>query len=152
MADIAKAVFRISVPDSLQHCTGNKAVVLRACEAFWRGDIEAGLGYMTDDATMFVPGAMKTSGLYQGKDAVRTIRQMTTQTIFREADLEIVGLYSDDDTVVLELLTKAVLTSGHAYDQQGCSVWKIRDGKICAVREYIDTQKAMAVNATLERR
>jgi ketosteroid isomerase-like protein len=141
-----KTNWDVAIPASAEHLTGNKKLVFDTWRAFWRGDVETGLANMTDDVSWFIPGAMKTSGLKDGKDAVRAFRQGNLN-IFRENHHTVVGVYGDGNTVILELSAKAVLTNGQPYENAGVTVWEIEDGKIRRVREYVDTHKAMAVNA-----
>ena len=79
----------------------NKKLVHEAWEAFWRGDIEAGLACFADDATWTVPGLMKTSGVKRGKDEIRRFREGILN-IFSELDRRLVGLYASGDFVILE--------------------------------------------------
>jgi len=137
---------RVTIPDAAQNLTGNKKLVFDTWVLFWRGDVEGGLANMTDDVTWMVPGAMKTSGLKNGKDAVRKFRQNNLK-IFTDIQTKVVGIYQDGNTVVMEMSSEATLWNGEPYENAGITVWEIERGKIRHVREYVDTQKAMAVNA-----
>jgi ketosteroid isomerase-like protein len=123
----------------------NKKLVRDAWEAFWRGDIEAGLACFADDAAWTVPGLMKTSGVKRGKDEIRRFRKGILD-IFSELERRLVGLYASGDFVILESAVTGRLKNGKTYENAACSVWEIRDGKIREVREYLDTAKAQAVN------
>jgi ketosteroid isomerase-like protein len=154
-SDIAKAfdhlVVDVSIPEAAQHVSGNKKLVLDTWQAFHRGDVEAGLANMTQDVTWFAPGSGKLSGLKDGKDAVRRFR-LGLRMPFAELHLNMRGLYADGDTVVMELSSRGRLSNGQPYENAGVTVWEIRDGKIAHVREYADTQKALALTAALEHR
>jgi ketosteroid isomerase-like protein len=124
----------------------NKRIVKETWDAFWRGDIEAGVANMSDDITWLAPGSNKMSGLKVGKDAIRQFR-FTELGVFRDLQRNVLGLYGDGDTVILEVKAEGHLRNGEPYENAGCVVWQLRDGKIAHVRQYVDTQKAMALNA-----
>jgi ketosteroid isomerase-like protein len=104
---------------------------------------------MADDVTWFIPGNMKTSGLKRGKAEVGKFRHNNLD-IFLELQRNVVGLYAEGATVVLEVAASGRLKNGKAYENAGCVVWEIENGKIQRVREYIDTAKAAAINAVSE--
>jgi ketosteroid isomerase-like protein len=100
---------------------------------------------MSDDVTWLIPGNMKTSGVKRGKADVGRFRRQNLD-IFAELKREIVGLYADGGTVILEVAASGRLKNGKAYENAGCVVWEIENGKIQRVREYLDTAKAEAIN------
>jgi hypothetical protein len=55
------------------------------------------------------------------------------------------GAIADGDKVALEAESYGELTNGRVYNQHYSFVIELRGGKICAVREYLDTQHAYAV-------
>jgi uncharacterized protein len=123
----------------------NKALVLDTWKALWRGDVDAGVANMSEDVTWTLPGAMSTSGVKRGQAEVARLRRQNLD-VFVELDRKIVGVYADGNTVVIEAEAKGRLKNGKVYDNAGCSVWDIKDGKICSVREYVDTVKAAALS------
>jgi ketosteroid isomerase-like protein len=124
----------------------NKKLVKDTWDAFWRGDIEAGLENMSEDVTWLTPGTMKLSGLRKGKDAIRQFR-FTELDLFLELNRTVVGLYGEGNTVILEVKAKGRLRNGEPYENAGCVVWELENDKIVRVRQYVDTQKALAINA-----
>jgi ketosteroid isomerase-like protein len=138
----------VTIPESAQGLTGDKKLVFDTWVAFWRGDVERGLANMTDDVTWLVPGSMKTSGLKDGKDAVRKFRH-NNLSLFSEIHTKVVGIYSDGNTVVMEMSSTAKLKNGQPYENAGITVWDMENGKIKRVREYVDTYKAAALNAMI---
>jgi ketosteroid isomerase-like protein len=144
-----RTLWDVQIPKSAQDLTGNKKLVFDTWQAFWRGDIEAGLANMADDVTWLIPGKMKTSGLVEGKDNLRKFRHSNLH-IFRESHHTVVGIYGDGNTVVMEMSAKAVLRNGQPYENAGVTVWQIENDKIKHVREYVDTYKAMAIEAVIK--
>jgi ketosteroid isomerase-like protein len=124
----------------------NKKLVKDTWDAFWRGNIEAGVANMADDIAWFTPGAMAMSGWKRGKDEIRKFR-FTELDIFLELNRNVIGLYGDGNTVILEVKAEGRLKNGEPYENAGCVVWEIENGKIARVRQYVDTYKAMAINA-----
>jgi uncharacterized protein len=143
-------VFNILVAGHLQAVGGNKRLVLATAQALWGGEIEAGLANMADDVTFSIPGAMRTSGLHRGKQAVRELHQSISSVLFRDMQVSVTGLYGDGDAVIMEMTTHGHLRKGELYEQVGCSVWIVKEAKIHEVREYLDTHKAMAVNTSFD--
>lgn len=127
----------------------NKQLVMATWLAFWRGDIEEGVANMTDDIQWFTPGSNPLCGWKRGKDAIRAFR-FGELDIFEELNREIIGLYGDGDTVVMESQAVGRLSNGAPYDNAACVVWQIRDGKIHSVRQYVDTEKAAAISALIK--
>jgi ketosteroid isomerase-like protein len=122
----------------------NVALVLQTWEAFWRGDIEAGLANLHADATWLVPGAMPASGLKRGHAEIAAFRRGNIST-FAKIERQVRAIHSAENFVAIESIANGVLHDGRAYENAGCVIWELRDGKIAHVREYIDTHKAMAI-------
>jgi len=55
------------------------------------------------------------------------------------------GLIAEGDKVAAEVQSSGDLQNGRQYRQQYHFVLEFRDGKIAAVREYLDTQHAYEV-------
>ena len=127
----------------------NKALVIETWQAFWRGDIDAGIDNLADDATWYVPGTNSMSGLKTGKENIRKFR-FSGRSVFAELRRDIVGLYGDGDIVVMEAHAEGTLKNGAPYTNDGCVVWELKDGKVIHVREYVDTLKAVAIDALAE--
>jgi ketosteroid isomerase-like protein len=52
---------------------------------------------------------------------------------------------AEGDRVALEVTSSGDLKNGRLYRQEYHFLMEFRDGRICAVREYLDTQHAHAV-------
>jgi ketosteroid isomerase-like protein len=59
--------------------------------------------------------------------------------------LTVKGAVAEGDKVALEVESEGELTNGNVYRQQYHFLLELRDGKISAVREYLDTQHVHAV-------
>ncbi|HVF61654.1 MAG TPA: nuclear transport factor 2 family protein [Thermoanaerobaculia bacterium] len=58
--------------------------------------------------------------------------------------LAVKGLLAEGDKVAVEVEGHGTLRDGRRYDQEYHFVMTLRDGKIAAVREYLDTQQVYA--------
>ena len=128
----------------------NKKIVKDTWDAFWRGDIDAGVANMSDDIEWFAPGANAMSGVKRGKDEIRKFR-FTELNVFLELKRTVIGLYGDGNTVIMEAKAEGKLANGDPYDNAACVIWVIENGKVVRVRQYADTQKAMAINKVLNK-
>ena len=61
--------------------------------------------------------------------------------------LEITSMIADGDQVVLQWTSRARTRDGRPYENGCIGVFTVRDGKICSVREYMDTLYASTVFA-----
>ena len=99
---------------------------------------------MTEDATWLIPGRrdrMPTAGLYTKERIARLFHAMLKQ-LKEGLRMTVLGSIAEGDRVALEVESSGDLKNGRLYRQQYHIVMEFRDGKICAVREYLDTQHA----------
>jgi ketosteroid isomerase-like protein len=124
----------------------NKQVVLDFFAAGERGDIEACLALLADDVSWTNIGTTDFSGTYAGKEAVvddligplfAQLRDGISSTIE--------NLVAQGDVVVVQSSGKARTLDGVPYDNSYCQVMRIREGRICSVKEYFDTELATRV-------
>lgn len=114
--------------------------VRRAVAALVTGDFDGFSALLTDDVTFDVTwSAFRT---FHGRE--RVMRLMTGT--FAQLDpftMTIDELIVDGDTVVeLAHGVGEVSGTGEPYENTYCRVWRFRDGKIAAVREFMDTERA----------
>jgi ketosteroid isomerase-like protein len=118
----------------------NKQVVLDFFEAGARGDMEACFALLADDISWTNIGTTKFSGTYVGK---QEIIEKLLGPLFGQLKAGIVSqieqLTAEDDIVVAQTSGTAETVDGIAYNNSWCQVIRIRDGKIVAVKEYMDT-------------
>ena len=120
----------------------SKAVVREYVTAVLSGDREAVRSLFAEDATWTLQaGDLPISGTYEGRDAI--FDEFLTEALGHyepgSIDLEITGMTAEDDRVVLQWTSRARTTSGRPYENGCIGVFRIRDGRILAVREYMDT-------------
>jgi uncharacterized protein len=122
------------------------AAIKQQAESFFAtlstGDLEALRQLLHHDGSWevmsrFVPGA----GLTQGGDAVIDEFLAPVRGLFAAGDPKVTvqRMFSAGDLVCAETEAKGKLASGKDYDNRYAWVIEIREGKVCHLREYMDT-------------
>jgi uncharacterized protein len=122
----------------------NKATAREFFARFSASDIEGALALMTDDATWFIPGKperMSTAGQYP-KERIRKLFYTMLKQLESGLQLTVKSMVAEGDRVALEAESSGDLKNGRRYRQQYHFLIEFRDGRISAVREYLDTQHA----------
>jgi ketosteroid isomerase-like protein len=122
----------------------NKAVAYDFFARFSASDLAGALAMMSDDATWLIPGKpdrMPTAGLYSKERITRLFHAMLKQ-LQGGLTMTVKGATAEGDRVALEVESQGDLKNGRLYRQHYHFLMAFRDGKICAVREYLDTQHA----------
>jgi len=124
----------------------NKQVVLDFYEAGARGDMDACFALLADDVTWSNIGTTRFSGTYEGKQA---IAENLIGPLFGQLTAGIASrlehMVAEGDTVVAQTAGQAETLDGKPYNNTYCQVFRIRAGRIAAVREYMDTALIDAV-------
>jgi len=112
-----------------------------------RSDVAGALSLMADDAVWRIAGKKELSpaaGDYGKERLGRLFNRMLSQL---ESGLQMTVLRSiaEGDSVALEVESTGDLKNGRRYRQQYHFAIDLRDGRIAAVREYLDTQHAFEV-------
>ncbi len=123
----------------------NKAVAGKLFARFSANDIAGVLDLMTDDATWWIAGKagqIPVSGLHSKEQISRLFYNMASQ-LKDGLKMTIKGLLAEGDQVALEVESYGELKNGRIYQQEYHLLVTLRDGKVCAVREYLDTQHVL---------
>ena len=126
----------------------SRAVVLDYVSALDRGDRAELRGKFTPDATWWPSGDLPTSGTWSGPDGI--IDDFLAAMLGRlDASCPVVRdvrrVIADGDAVAVEWTTRATTRDGRPYENEYAFVFEVRDGLICAVREYLDTARARRI-------
>ena len=116
----------------------NFEIVRAAAAAASRGDLDAWLGYWTDDLDFrAAEGAPDDHGPIKGKDALRAFVQDWLDTFddFKVEPLEVIDAGPDQIVAVLRNTGRAKL-SGVEADLTFAVVYTLCDGKVARGREY----------------
>jgi len=125
----------------------NKQTVTRFLELFSSGAVKETMAMMTDDATWWVAGTMPISGTYtklQFEKLLSGVLDVCTGPI----RIEPRNWTAEGDRIALEAESFVDTRNGRTYNNLYHFKFKVRDGKIASVREYLDTMHANAILCT----
>jgi len=125
----------------------NRKLAADFFDRFTASDIAGALDIMTDDATWWIPGKPDSSpaaGLYEKERLARLFQTMLSR-LQGGLKMTVKSSIAEGNKVALEVQSYGELTNGRIYNQEYHFLMEFRDGKISAVREYLDTQHAYAV-------
>jgi uncharacterized protein len=120
----------------------SSTVLRRYVAAVEAGDQQAVRELFTEDATWRLDaGTLPTSGTWEGRDQIMDGFFATAMSHYEpgSVNLEITAMIADDDVVVLQWTSRARTTHGRPYENGCIGVFTVQDGRIQAVREYMDT-------------
>jgi uncharacterized protein len=126
--------------------TDSRTVIERYVAAVAARDMDTVRGLFAEDATWWLGGELPLSGTWRGRDAILGDFLGSIPRLYRPEtiSLEITSMVVDGDVVALEWTSRALTVAGEDYENQCAGVFTVRDGRIVAVREYMDTQYAAA--------
>lgn len=118
----------------------NKRLVLDFYAAGARGDMDACFAMLADDVVWTNIGSTKFSGTYTGRQqlAEKLLGPLFGQLKAGIAS-EVEQLVAEGDVVVAQTVGTAETRDGTPYNNTYCQVITVRDGRIAAVTEYMDT-------------
>ena len=122
--------------------TDPKTVVTEYFAALQGGDEATVRAAFAPDASWtLAAGDMPALGTWRGRDNIMDGFFATAMSHYESGsiDLEMTALIAEADRVVLQWTSRARMRDGRAYENGCIAVFEIRDGKIQAVREYMDT-------------
>ena len=126
----------------------NKALMQHVFAELANGNGQPFMDALADEARWTVIGSSPWSRTYAGKRAI-TVELM--RPLFRQfADrykARAIRIIAEDDVVVVEARGEATTKSQKSYNQTYCYVFRLADGKVRELTEYLDTD---LVNQVLE--
>ena len=125
----------------------NKQVVLSFFDNFSVGKVEAALALMADNATWWVAGQPDKFALAGTKTKTQLAELLKGLGAAMPKGLRVPpkGLTAEGDWVAVEAKSYGETASGKIYHNSYHFLVEVRDGKIQAVREYLDTMHAKEV-------
>lgn len=124
--------------------TDTRVVVERYVAAVEAGDDAAIRDSFAESATWRLFGDMPMSGTWRGRDTI--VGEFLAGALGRyepgSVRLEITAVVADGDRAAVEWTSRARTLGGEPYENFCVGVFTVRDGKIQAVREYMDTAYA----------
>lgn len=125
----------------------HQQTVTRFLELFSSGAVAETMAMLTDDATWWVAGTMPISGTYS-KAQFEQLLSGVLDTCTGPIRIEPRTWTIDADRVALEAESFVDTRNGRRYNNHYHFLFRVRDGKVASVREYLDTMHANAVLCT----
>jgi len=118
----------------------NRDIVQSWFDLIAKGNAQAAFALFTEDVTYNLKGTTPVSGVYKGMRAI--VEDFFTpwrKQIVGDIVLTVDELIGDGDRVVALARGQAKTIHGVPYDNDYAFVFRLRDGKISEVIEYLDT-------------
>ena len=124
----------------------NKSLVKDFWAKFSSGDHEGALALLTEDATWWVAGNTLLSGTYSKEEFTNLLAGTSSQA---PNGIQVTPglLTAEDNRVSMEATSYGEIANGRTYQNIYHFMIECRDGKISAVREYLDTEHVTATFA-----
>ena len=94
---------------------------------------------LADDVSWWVPPSSPLGGLHEGKAKVLALMGQGVALYDGPLTVTIESLIAEDDRAAAQLVIEGRTAKGEPYRNFYHFAFRTRDGKICAVREYVDT-------------
>jgi len=117
----------------------NKDVAKKFITALGASDIETVKSLMTDDIQATLMGTSVLSGT-RGYDDIVGIGDLFTKITRGGIHFDVISATAEEDRVSMELQGRCELVDGTPYNNQYHWLFRIRDGKVCSMKEYLDTK------------
>jgi ketosteroid isomerase-like protein len=124
----------------------NKQLARDFFARFGVGDVAGALDSLSDDVNWWIcgrPELLPAAGDHTKEQIAGVFQRMSAQ-MPGGLHMTVKGLIAEGDQVAIELQGRGELKNGRVYENQYHLQMTFRDGKICAVREYLDTQHVHA--------
>jgi ketosteroid isomerase-like protein len=119
----------------------NKRLIETIFASIAAGDRAPFVTALADDVTMRVTGRNSWSQTFHGKDALLRDLYGYLATLVAEGRRTIpLRFIADDDHVVVEAVGEMRTKAGVPYDNEYCLVYRLKDGRIVEIREYLDSE------------
>jgi uncharacterized protein len=119
----------------------NKQLIQNMFAELSKGNAEAFLGNMADDVRFTIIGTTKYSGTFNGKQELlsKLLGPLSSQL---EGGLTITpeNFIADGDYVAMQARGKSQTKTGKSYNNTYCQVFRLANGKVKEVVEYLDTE------------
>jgi uncharacterized protein len=118
----------------------NKQLMEKLFAGVARGERELFLEAISDDVTMCVTGQYSWSQTFKGKASLVRDLHGHLRTLLAEPRRTVPFRFiADGDYVVVEAKGDMVTKDGVRYDNDYCLIYRLADGKIVEIREYLDS-------------
>lgn len=119
----------------------NKALIEGMYEALGQDEPERFLGSLSDDVRWTITGNTRFSKTYDGKAAlIAELLEPFMEQLEGHAVITPLRLVAEGDFVVMQSRGQARTVYGKDYNNTYCHVFRVRNGEVCEVTEYLDTE------------
>ena len=118
----------------------NKRIVLDCLNAFKDGDRELLRSVMADDAEIWVPEGTRFSGTYTPDFFMARLGTVIFPLAAGAGQMEVLSVTAEEDRVSVEAQGHLELKDGRLYANKYHYLFKIRDGMITSMKEYLNTR------------
>lgn len=120
--------------------TGAEAVVRQWFDRVSKGDGPGAMELFDPEVSYTLQGTTPVSGTYSGlQSVVDDFLVPWRKQIDGEIVLDVSEVITQGDRVVVLCRGRAKTVFGHDYDNEYCFVFRVRDGRITHVNEFLDT-------------
>jgi ketosteroid isomerase-like protein len=123
----------------------NKQIIQNIFAELAEGNSRPFVETMADDFRWILPGTNQWARTFDGKNAVLTeLFGLLSSAIAGPIITTAQRIIADGDYVVVEAHGKSTTKAGNPYNNRYCFVFRLADGKLKEVTEYMDTELATA--------
>lgn len=117
----------------------NKQLAQTFFDTLSRGDVPAMLAMYTDDACCITMGRTLISGRFSREHVAAAANQIF-EAFPQGIRFEILAMTAEGDRVAIEARSEGQHISGKRYANEYHFLMRLRDGKVCELKEYMDTE------------
>jgi len=119
----------------------NKQLIRDMFAELSKGNAQAFLGNMADNVRFTIIGTTKFSGTFNGKqELVNKVLTPLTSQLEGGLTITVDNLIAEGDHVVMQGRGKSTTKAGKSYNNTYCQVFRIANGKVQEITEYLDTE------------
>ena len=112
----------------------HELLVRGAFDLLEAGDLDGYVAYLTDDVVQTNP-----FGVFRGTAEVLAYHRQTFEETLAAHFRHVEHLLVSGDSVAVWLsFGGTVAATGRSFEVEGCVILDVRDGKVCAITEYVD--------------
>ena len=124
----------------------NKEIIRTMFAELSKGNAEAFLGTLADDVRFTLIGSTKFSGVFNGKqEFIEKVLTPLGAQLEGGLVMHVDNLIAEGDLVVMQGRGESTTKSGRAYNNTYAQVFRLANGKVQEVTEYLDTELVTSV-------
>lgn len=119
----------------------SKDIGLRFLQAFWDGDVEAGLALCADDAQWTFQKSLRSPRYAGIREAVDWLNETLVSGFDPDSgyEVDVKNAIGEGDEAAIEYTARGATRSGEVYENNYLVRFTVKNGLIRSVRPYFDT-------------